>query len=90
MADDTNYAQQHPDRDGLGTADIFAADDIGGVKTPRRKISVGEDGVANDASQSVPLPTEGTWQVAILKELRIMNFHLSILSDETIRHEDIE
>lgn len=42
--------------EGSGTQ--IAADDVGGVKYQRIKVSTGEDGVANDVSSSNPLPTQ--------------------------------
>lgn len=39
-----------------GSGTTVAADDIGGVKYQRMKISVGADGTANDASVTYPLP----------------------------------
>jgi hypothetical protein len=40
--------------EGAGT--LIAADEVGGVKYQRVKISIGEDGVANDISSANPIP----------------------------------
>lgn len=42
--------------EGSGTQ--IAADDVGGVKYQRIKVSTGEDGVANDVSSANPLPNQ--------------------------------
>jgi hypothetical protein len=42
--------------EGSGTQ--IAADEVGGVKYQRVKVSIGEDGVANDLSLSNPLPAQ--------------------------------
>lgn len=48
--------------------DTFAADDIGGVKFPRAKITLGADGVNdNDVSASNPLPVSGPLTDAALR-----------------------
>lgn len=39
--------------------DVFAADDIGGIKYPRSKMSFGVDGAATDVSATDPLPVTG-------------------------------
>lgn len=55
MADNINL----PSGDGLGPE--VALDDIGGVKYPRSKITIGDDGVNDgDVSASNPLPVTGT------------------------------
>ncbi len=40
-----------------GTGDVYASDDIGGIKHQRVKISIGADGSAVDASSTDPLPS---------------------------------
>jgi hypothetical protein len=43
----------------VGIGDVFASDDIGGVKWPRAKVTWGVDGSAVDASATNPLPVTG-------------------------------
>lgn len=43
----------------VGVGDVFASDDIAGVKWARAKVTWGVDGVAVDASATNPLPTTG-------------------------------
>lgn len=50
MADNTRLPQ------GTEDGDIYASDDIGGVKHQRVKIEIGVDGVAADVSGSNPMP----------------------------------
>jgi hypothetical protein len=42
-----------------GTGEVYASDDIGGVKWQRIKIAHGADGSATDVSTASPLPTAG-------------------------------
>jgi hypothetical protein len=45
----------------VGSGDVLASDDIGGVKYPRGKIVIGADGTNDgDVSASNPLPVKGT------------------------------
>lgn len=51
------------------------------------KLSVGE---AGDVDGRIILPVGTEVEVAILKELKIMNIHLSLLTDNIITKEDID
>jgi hypothetical protein len=42
-----------------GTGEVYASDDIGGVKHQRVKLSIGADGTAVDASAAAPVPVYG-------------------------------
>ena len=44
------------DNFAASTGDVFAADDVAGVKYPRSKIAFGVDGAAVDVSSASPLP----------------------------------
>jgi hypothetical protein len=49
----------------VGIGDVFASDDIGGVKWPRAKLAWGIDGVAVDASATDPIPVVQTGTPAL-------------------------
>jgi len=67
-----------------------ATDDIGGVSYQRFKLAVGESGkYVGDVSARLAVPVSLDVGGAILKQLKIMNMHLSILTDMTIQERDI-
>ena len=72
-----------------GIGEVYASDDISGVKHQRIKVSVGEDGTANDLSQSLPMPASEETMAQVLKQLKIMNLHLSVMTDNHFNRNDV-
>ncbi len=69
---------------------VVAADKIDDVAYQRMKLVIGKDGEAiGDVSTEIPLPVTMEAANQILTELRIMNMHLAIITDNTITEEDI-
>jgi len=87
-----------PSKDG--TAVPIATDVIGSVHYPVYKLALGKDGTAMLVTEDgllVQLTTTAhvqqeniyTGLEAIVKELKITNLHLSILTDNYFTHEDL-
>lgn len=88
MADNTRVLNPES-TENVVAGDEIATDDIGGVKHQRIKLIHGNDGVNDgDVSTSNPLPTTATQTqnllTQILLELRVMNFHLSTMTDNNV------
>jgi hypothetical protein len=67
-----------------------ATDDIDGISYQRFKLAIGGDGkFIGDVSPQYPLHVATDVGDAILKQLKIMNMHLSILTDINIQERDI-
>jgi hypothetical protein len=67
MADDTVLP---------GTGETYAADEVGGVKHQRVKLSIGENGTAVDASAAAPVPiqAEGTTKDSLTNALICISY----------------
>jgi len=70
-----------------------ATDVVGGVHYPVYKLAYGQDGDAALLSHSSKLPVSDSYTVdvlgQILKQLKIMNMQLSLMTDTTLTREDI-
>jgi hypothetical protein len=75
--------------DGLhipGSFDRVSADEVGGEKVPRVKLVGGADGEMLDAAE---VRVAGSVLEEVLRELRIANMHLSIISNHEIKSRDL-
>ncbi|MCP4569089.1 MAG: hypothetical protein GY841_16060 [FCB group bacterium] len=88
MSDNVTYQDDAPATPADGV--VIAADNIDDVAYQRVKLTLGEDGVAmGDVSGRYPLTVSFGQADEIIKQLKIMNFQLSILTDNMISKEDI-
>jgi len=73
--------------------DTIATDDIDGVKHQRVKIQQGADGEATDVSIAQGLSVEDNNSVlmkGLLLELKILNLHMSVMTDNFFTKQDVE
>jgi len=73
-----------------GTGKSFASDEVEGEVYPRLKMSVGLDGESQTVTQTERFPAEDNQLGEIIKQLKMMNMHLSLMTDCSIERGDIE
>lgn len=85
---------------GATNAIDVATDEINGIHHPQYLMEYGVDGTATRVSSTTPLPTtmdallvsslsESTAR-AMVRELRILNAHMALITDTHIEREDVE
>ena len=68
---------------------VVASDEVGGVQYQYVKLDMGLDGASAPVTNSRPLTVHMDIMAAVLEQLKIMNFHLMLMTNTTVTGDEV-